>query len=505
MDWIYPISYLTSLSGLVLWFVTYGNKAVSRKMSAVFLCAFLVYLAALSFSSGTLSYKLLILFRDVIVMGILSYAFNRLKENVALSLGLGAVAVVIVYVSYFQTLSFTFPQLDTQSLYADGEFLIHIRGDKTATLESLKSQFDCTISQAFTPRYHEDTDLDDYFVVDITGTRKRVMRRFYSLLRRHKNIAWIEPNEEMHLNLPDAQTPERATGRSFFANDPEISRQWGFSPLDTDRLHRMISSSGLRPQKTAHLVILDTGVDAVHEDLRGNYRGIQIDYDSDPNGHGTHCAGVAAAVSNNGIGIASLIPTSGFVNVSSVRVLNAQGMGTQKAIIDGMIQAVDMGADVISVSLGGFSTQSKQKAYRDAVLYAEKRGAIIVVAAGNNGRNAKSNAPANVEGVITVSAVDEQLRKAQFSNTVEDLQMGISAPGVNIFSTLPGDRYGAMSGTSMATPHVAGLVALMKSFSPKLSTRDAYKILKDTGKQLRDGKRTGNLIQPLGAIEAVVD
>jgi thermitase len=170
-----------------------------------------------------------------------------------------------------------------------------------------------------------------------------------------------------------------------------------------------------------------------------------------------------------------------------------------------MIMAVDQGADVLSLSLGGESTHRKQKAYEDAVKYASDHGAIVVVAAGNSNSNAKKASPANVEGVITVSAIDQDSRKATFSNTVEDIDMALAAPGVGIYSTLPGNKYGALNGTSMATPYVSGLIGLLKSFNPELSTREVYRILKETGLETKDGQKTGPLIQPLKALEKVVD
>jgi thermitase len=317
-------------------------------------------------------------------------------------------------------------------------------------------------------------------------------------------VRWLEPNELIQLDQPESEEPPRDV-KKHYLNDPGIAFQWGFEPMEVDKLHQSLSESGLRPVKKARVVILDTGVDAGHEDLRQNYQSISKESDTDPNGHGTHCAGVIGAVSNNAIGIASLSPAQGFVEISAIRVLNAMGAGTQKAILDGVIKAADHGADVISVSLGGISTQSRQKAYEDAVKYATKRGAIVVVAAGNNGKNARNTAPANVEGVIAVTAIDPANQKAGFSNTVEDLRMGIAAPGVNIYSTLPGNKYGSHSGTSMATPHVSGLIGLMRCVNPKLTTKDAYEILESTGKATKSGKQTGPLIQPVKAMERVID
>src|SRR5690606_6999580 len=119
MDWIYPVSYLVSLSSLVTWFFAQGKTRFSRPASALFLTAYFVYLAALAFSSGETAYKLLILVRDMLVMGIVVQIFNVLRKNVLLSVLLAVVAVLIVFFSYFRTLDLTFPQLDVKTADRD--------------------------------------------------------------------------------------------------------------------------------------------------------------------------------------------------------------------------------------------------------------------------------------------------------------------------------------------------------------------------------------------------
>jgi thermitase len=190
--------------------------------------------------------------------------------------------------------------------------------------------------------------------------------------------------------------------------------------------------------------------------------------------------------------------------VTSIKVLSDFGSGTQQDIINGIIEAADLGADVISMSLGGPSSDHAQRAYAEAVKYANQAGAIVVVAAGNDDENAIDFAPANVVGVITVSAIDDQLHKADFSNFIQDLGMGVAAPGVNIYSAFPNNEYKFLSGTSMATPYVAGLVGLMKSLRPGLTTAQVYQVLKDTGTATKDAEQTGNLIQPARAIAGLV-
>ena len=164
-----------------------------------------------------------------------------------------------------------------------------------------------------------------------------------------------------------------------------------------------------------------------------------------------------------------------------------------------------MGADVISMSLGSISSDSRQKAYEEAVKYANAKGSIVIAAAGNSNQNAKDYSPANAKGIISVSALGPDQRKAPFSNTVKDLSYGIAAPGMKILSTYPKGQYKEMDGTSMATPMVAGLVGMLKAFRTDITTQEVYNILYETGKALPDGKSTGRMIQAADALERVTD
>jgi thermitase len=407
MDLIYPVSYLISLSGLILWFFVQGNKKMSRSMSAVFLSAFLIYLAALSLSSGLLSYKLLILVRDMVVLGIVTQLFNVLQKSILASVGLALVAGGIVYFSYFKTLDLTFPQVSVADLDPSGELLVELKPGHEDLLDVIRERYPCAIERAFNPAQADRTDLDAYYIIDILSDRKRTIKACYDWLYSLPGIVWVEPNEKMELRLPDVAEAGQGSAQKHFLNDPDIGRQWSFAPLNTDLLHKTIVESGIKPRRVARVVIIDTGIDATHEDIWRNYHSINKEYDTDPKGHGTHCAGIAAAVSNNGIGIASLSPGAGYVEVSSVRALNASGAGTQEDLIKAMITAVDQGADVLSLSLGGVSTHSKQKAFRDAGRYASDHGAIVGVAAGNSFTNARNASAADVVGVSRVSAVEQ--------------------------------------------------------------------------------------------------
>jgi thermitase len=125
----------------------------------------------------------------------------------------------------------------------------------------------------------------------------------------------------------------------------------------------------------------------------------------------------------------------------------------------------------------------------------------VVVAAGNSDEDAADFCPANAKGVITVSAIDENNNKAEFSNFINNVGMGIAAPGVNIYSTMPNNTYKYLNGTSMATPYVAGLLGIMKSLNPDLTTQEAYEILKNSGIDTKNTSQTGKLIQPAEAVK----
>ncbi|MEL6846686.1 MAG: S8 family serine peptidase, partial [Bacteroidota bacterium] len=284
----------------------------------------------------------------------------------------------------------------------------------------------------------------------------------------------------------------------YFSNDPFLGNQWWVGPLEYNASHELLKHH--QPKRKAKVAIVDTGVDQGHEDLSPIYKKSGTKGDQDKHSHGTHCAGLAGAATNNGIGIGSLNYDGAFITISGFPALDAYGRGTDYTVSKAIIDAAESGADVISMSLGGYSPVPP-KSQVDAIKYARKLGAIVIVAAGNSNDNAKLYSPANINGVITVSAVDEKLNKAVFSNTNNQLKMPIAAPGVNCLSSIPGSEYKQYSGTSMATPVAAGVLGILKALNPDLTAEQAYQILVDTGKTVKDSKRVGKVVMPKAAIE----
>jgi hypothetical protein len=207
--------------------------------------------------------------------------------------------------------------------------------------------------------------------------------------------------------------------------------------------------------------IIDTGIDFTHPDLnvdRTRSRSFLPDDTSanDKNGHGTHVAGIIGA-KNNSIGVLGV--ASG-ANLVSLRVLNADGEGTMSNIIAALsyVNSYGKAGDVINMSLG----EDVSSPYMiQQVQNTASRGIYIAIAAGNDGELANKYSPANANGpnIYTVSAVDSLDRFASFSNYGNDV-VDFAAPGVRILSTYSQGRYAYLSGTSMATPHVAGLLLL---------------------------------------------
>lgn len=260
---------------------------------------------------------------------------------------------------------------------------------------------------------------------------------------------------------------------SFTPNDAYFAhRQWGLENTGqtinnvTGTIDADIDASAAwdTTQGDTQIAILDTGVSQDHEDLSSqiiankDFTGSTSGY-NDINGHGTHTAGIAGAVANNGIGVAGGCPQCLLMNG---KVLNDSGSGAYSWIANGIIWAADNGAQVISMSLGG---STKSTTLERAVNYAWNKGVVLVAAAGNSGNPSKSY-PAAYTNVIAVAATNNRDQKASFSNYGAKW-VDIAAPGVDIFSTWNNstDRYRYLSGTSMSTPFVASVAGLVWSTS----------------------------------------
>ncbi len=280
-------------------------------------------------------------------------------------------------------------------------------------------------------------------------------------------------------------------------NDPSYSSEWHLNTIGAATAWNFFSAGS-----TIKIAIVDNAVDRTHQDLSGNLwtnpgeiasnsidddgngyvddiNGYDVaDDDNNPNplnnsfDHGTHCAGISSARTNNAIGIAAI----GF-SCKLIAVKATADAASPSSVTDGyggIVYAVEAGADVISLSWGG--TSSSQTA-QNIITWASGQGCIIVAAAGNSNTNAL-HYPASYTECIAVASSASNDTKSSFSNY--GTWVDITAPGSNIFSTLPSNQYGNMSGTSMACPLVAGLCGLMLSLNPSLTPADIKNCLYTT-------------------------
>ncbi len=251
---------------------------------------------------------------------------------------------------------------------------------------------------------------------------------------------------------------QRMPGVAFVEEDGLVyaideTLPWGVDRIDAEVVHADNKGSGVK------IAIIDSGIDLDHPDLQvyGDVSFVSGTSSGDDDyGHGTHVAGICAALDND-TGVIGVAPQA---ELYAVKVLNYSGSGYWSDVIEGIQWAVDNGMQVINMSLGA-STSSY--GLEDACDAAEAAGVVVVAAAGNSGNSwgfgDRVLYPARYDSVIAVAATDSSDARAYFSSTGPDVEL--AAPGYSIYSTSPGGTYTTKSGTSMASPHVAGLAALV--------------------------------------------
>jgi subtilisin family serine protease len=290
------------------------------------------------------------------------------------------------------------------------------------------------------------------------------------LLARMKQDATLEyavkPNRVSLPTLIRRAQPSKY--RSTGVGDPLRDVQYGLTQVNAAPAWK-----GTANQAPVTIAIVDTGVDFGHPDLKDKllpgFSTIATQPSGkDDNGHGTHVAGIAAAMTDNGIGGSGMAPNA---KLLPVKVLDANGEGDDADLATGIVWAADNGANVINLSV---VTDQASPLLRTAVEYAQGKYKTVIVAAMGDDASGQKLYPAAFDGVIAVGATDQADRLADFSNTGR--WISVTAPGVGIVSTFPTygvtlnrqgftQGYTTMDGTSLATPFVSGLAALIKSQS----------------------------------------
>lgn len=365
--------------------------------------------------------------------------------------------------------------------------------------KSLSGRFEETLSSR---KFHGYQVLDNHsagklILVDLGKKSSQQMAAKLVELMKDSEVEYVVENVAFHaFNLP---------------NDPDISKQWAIAKVRAEQAWKVGVGS-----KDVVVAVVDTGVNLDHSDLKANawinkkeVPGNAVDddgngyvddvngydfaaNDSNPNdetsaqnpGHGTHCAGIIGAVGDNGKGISGINQR---VSIMALRFLDASGSGDLMNAVKAIDYAIQNGAQIISASWGASVQASQAQPITEAISRANDKGIVFVAAAANDGKNNDKFEvyPANtpLPNVVTVAASTNSDSKPSWSNFGKS-KVSLSAPGENIYSTLPLEKYGELSGTSMATPLVSGLIALMLSHNKDLSPPEAKALLQASGQKV---------------------
>lgn len=377
----------------------------------------------------------------------------------------------------------------TASLANAGEYLVKYKNTKAlnAIAAMQTESFGMQVKGVHTP--------GQLVKVEIS---KKAEARTIAALYADKNIQYVVPNFKI---------------RAFSA------------PIDTDALREQYAlkkvnaaqaweRAGNKGSKNVLLAVIDTGVDYRHKNLAPNtVPGYDFrDNDADPMdltsaqnpGHGTHCAGIVGGTGLIDGGISGLSPE---VSIMPIRFLGADGSGDLEGGIKSIDYAIEKGVQVISASWGASVPLSTATPLVEAIQRAEKAGIIFVTAAANDGKNNDRTdvypANAGLPNMITVAASNSSDAKPSWSNFGK-ARVHLAAPGDAIMSTVPGDKYSNMSGTSMATPLVAGAVAFLKAQDPTLTGAEIRALLQTTGAKVSIETACNCRIDAFAAVDTLV-
>ncbi|MGI8382294.1 S8 family peptidase [Priestia megaterium] len=297
----------------------------------------------------------------------------------------------------------------------------------------------CEETQLKIHHKHKCTILDHNKELDFQVLHsKRDINTLIKIYNKLEEVEYAEPNHML---------------KAFYTpNDPFFAYQYGPQKVQAPDAWDVTTSNG-----NIKIAIIDTGVQLNHPELAiklwPGYNFVEGNLNpNDGNGHGTHVAGIAGALTENSLGIAGIAPSASII---PVRALDNSGNGTLSNIANAITYSTNAGAKVINLSLG--SSQGSIT-LENAINHAWNQGVVIVAAAGNEASNTLTY-PAAYQNVIAVASTDINDQKSDFSNYGTWVE--VSAPGSTILSTCTGSYYAYLSGTSMACPHVAGLAALL--------------------------------------------
>ena len=402
----------------------------------------------------------------------------------------------------------------------------------------------------------DTSNLAKWHIIELNKAEN--MQNAFAELLKNPNIESVTPDIYIKANLAPNDLNQQLWGLS---NAGQEAQKWAWNE-ETQSYDKFFEAGTAGVDISAEeawdiktdssdvvVAVIDSGIDYNHEDLANNMwvnpgeiadNGIDDDGNGyiddihgynfvvgngnpmDDYGHGTHCAGTIAAEGNNGVGVTGV---SWNARLMAVKILDQNGGGYLSDIAEGIIYATNMGAKVSNNSYGTFFTdgelfgRSQYIPIAEAFEAANEAGMVAVISAGNAKTDLddltdidgelSGNYPADLEisNIISVAATDADDQLAPFSN-YGFASVDIAAPGVGIYSTMPGNEYGLMSGTSMAGPHVAGAAALVLAKNPELKPAEVKAILMQTGDAvaaMEDITVSGNRLNLAAALSYMSD
>ena len=303
---------------------------------------------------------------------------------------------------------------------------------------------------------------DKTLILDFDSIEKTI--KCYDLLKDDPSIEYIEP--DMYIDLSEDEPVKKSEENII----NYIS--WGVERLGIDKYAKYIKDEN--KENTVTIAVIDTGIDYNHSIFKDKllYSGYDfINNDDDPyddslQGHGTHVAGI----------IADSTRELDNIKILPIKALNSFGIGTISSLGNSIKYAIDSNVDIINLSLG-LTDGVHSNLIEELILEAVNSGITVVNAAGNSNSNTMYSCPSHLDEAIIVSAIDINNNKAYTSNYGPNID--VAAPGVNIYSSIPGDNYAYKSGTSMAAPYISSIAAMIKLNNPELEPLEIENIIKE--------------------------
>lgn len=375
----------------------------------------------------------------------------------------------------------------------------------TAKLQSV-SNFEKTVAKEQEAKFSDDTFIIKYSSPLSSSEHQKAGGTVIQQISGLKYVAVkVKDKDKLQQTIQNYQKNSKVVSvnlspkyKQEAIKDPKISEQYIHKLLNTAEAQKL---AGKHQVKVA---VIDTGIDRNHPELKGSIlSSTNIINPMNPTTadiHGTHVAGIIAAKKNNGIGGFGMDPNA---KILSYDVFDGDMWTFDYTIANAILEAVDQGANVINMSLGGSTPSS---VLQEAVDKAINSGVVVVAAAGNDGMDMPSY-PASYEGVISVGSVNSDKKLSEFSTY--GASTDVVAPGENVYAPYydvkKGSTFERLSGTSMASPAVAGAAALLLTQHPKLTPAEVEYILEKTASDLGEkgfDKKYGNgLINPLAAMK----